>query len=102
MNCFLRAILGEHTTEPVRPTHTWDCTPKVWGHDTMVRNVRGDEVDLTGWHPNAYEMAVGDFVVLRGDRGGTTRYKLTKFERFNDPKDMWSGTAVFAPRGEVA
>lgn len=45
------------------------------------------------------ELRVGDYLILRPrheDR--TTRYRLTKYERFRDPYDMWVGEGEFAPR----
>jgi hypothetical protein len=43
----------------------------------------------------------GDYVIIPNKKTReTTRYRVMTFKRYADPDDMWTMTAVFAPRFE--
>ena len=93
---FRRPIL----VESVRAPQTHDYTDRTWGHDYVFSPAdrAGYVGHLTGWGSG---IVAGDFLVLRHPEGGTTRYEVTRILYFEDPPDMWSATARFAPRPEV-
>lgn len=77
---------------------THDYTRRGWGHDYVIDNVinKGERLDMMGWGNGISD---GDYLIIQGDGGsGTTRYQVEKVKYMNDPKDMWSITAKFAPR----
>lgn len=98
----LDRLFGRREPEPrsvPREPETWDCTRALWGNTTEVMQVLDDgRLRLVGWHPQAWQFEVGDFVLLAHRDGSTTRYRLDDFKRCHDPRDMWFGTASFAPR----
>jgi hypothetical protein len=68
----------------------------ITGTEACWRPLPGNKLSLYGWTDR--NLQVGDYLILSPRKGETTRYKLTHFRRPGDPRDMWFGTADFAPR----
>ena len=77
---------------------THDYSNPQWGWDINILNIENDglNIDVCGWGEG---LRNGDYLILRNGKG-TTRYVLTSVSYKRDPKDMWFGTADFAPREE--
>jgi hypothetical protein len=73
---------------------THDYTPRVFGLDYFVDEVKGNWIRLGGWGPLPGQ---GDYILLRNGPE-TTRYRMLTSESRGNPPDMWRGTAEFAPR----
>lgn len=76
--------------------NTHDYTIREWGHDFNVMSMdgRGVHVKLAGWGRG---IRTGDFLILP-NKGGVTRYRVTKIDYCHDPPDMWFADAKFDPR----
>lgn len=81
---------------PVKAPKTHDYTKRYWGHDYAILRVEneGEILRMMGW---GYGLEAGDYLIL-SNGGDTTRYRIQTVEYKSNPRDMWSITAVFAPR----
>jgi len=75
---------------------THDYTGRGWGHDFTIQKI--DKVNnilsMSGWGTG---ISKGDYLILP-NKGETTRYQVKEIKYYNDPSDMWSMKAVYAPR----
>lgn len=81
---------------------THDYTERYWGHDYAITDVRkrGMEISMTGW---GRRISKGDYMLLQGQSNEPgvnpdTRYRVKTIRYLDDPLDMWSMEATFAPR----
>lgn len=78
---------------------THDYTNRYWGHDYGITEIiNKDTIRMYGWGRGIKK---GDFILLENNSHGireSTRYKITAIEYKDDPPDMWTATAKFAPR----
>jgi hypothetical protein len=87
-----RLVVGQRE----RPTHDYRKGHRTWGHDLSYRPLPDDKLKATGWGSGLRE---GDYMLLsNGD--SDTRYQIETIRYFGDPKDMWTATLRFAPRGD--
>ena len=96
MNLAAKAL--SQTVIPMN-NRTHDFSNPKWGWDVNILNIQnnGLNINLCGWGMNIEN---GDYLILRNGNE-TTRYIITSVSYKRDPKDMWFGTADFAPREEV-
>lgn len=77
---------------------TVDYSVRGWGHDYMIHlvSMSGEIVHASGWC--ADRLKPGDYLILPGSRGGTTRYQVESVEQESNPPDQWHAVLRFAPR----
>jgi hypothetical protein len=75
---------------------THDYTLRYWGHDYVITEVinGGKTLKMMGWGGG---LKKGHWLILPNN-GDTTRYRISKIEYMNDPRDMWSAIVRFDPR----
>lgn len=85
-----------------RRATTHNYNRRCWGHDYAITSVRkgGLEISVVGW---GHGISAGDFMLLEGQStepgaNPDTRYRVKKVQYYEDPADMWSMEATFAPR----
>lgn len=86
---------------PVSGT-THDYTKRGWGHDYVITEVMdgGLTIRMSGWGSN---IQAGDYMLIVSQStdplaNPDTRYQVKTVSYADDPRDMWSMEAVFAPR----
>lgn len=81
---------------------THDYSNRYWGHDYAITKVekKGQIIHMTGW---GFGLKIGDYIIIQGQSNElgvnpTTRYLVAEIKYESDPKDMWHGIFLFAPR----
>jgi hypothetical protein len=80
-----------------KTVETHDFTETYWGHRASVSDVvyGGKKLKLNG---HGMGILKRDFILLSGDGGRPTRYRITSIKYMVDPRDQWFAEAEFAPR----
>ena len=76
--------------------HNFTCGAKTWGHDISTTPFdNGKAMSFIGHTSNNPQ--VGDIILLtsRNSIKGNARYRITELQWLRDPRDMYSGNAVF-------
>lgn len=75
---------------------THDYSKPTWGHAVTVTSVdeSHDTAKVIGF---GHGVKTGDYLILPGGAGRTTRYRITKWEQ-KRPADCWAADIEFAPR----
>ena len=73
---------------------------KLNGVTAFVFNVKngGQQITVSGWHPNHHKFKAGERVLLIQESGEATRYRIKNVRRPGDPHDQYFMDCDFAPR----
>lgn len=74
------------------------------GTTAFVFNVknRGQQITVSGWHPNHHKFKEGDRIVFIQESGEGSRYRIKEVRRPYDPPDQYFMDCEFDPRPKVS
>jgi hypothetical protein len=78
----------------------YEHTEELNGVTAFVFNVknRGQQITVSGWHPNHHKFKTGERVLLIQKSGEATRYRIKEVRRPGDPHDQYFMDCEFTPR----
>lgn len=101
LNKALNTVRGEkEEPKPARIPNIHNFTFSIWGHSMgSVTQLGDDKISFIGH--SRYDIREGDYLLFedRQDRH-TARYRVTEVECCDDPRNLYSGKAVYERRTE--
>ena len=83
------------TTNTTHKTH--ELTNE-WGSNISITSIQDDGLFIKGFVWTKGKLAIGDYLILPHEDGGTTRYQIQDLNQMDDPSDMYKVYLKFAPR----